>query len=134
LIFHSLLFICFLCFQQKHANIYSNETCTECNTAKPKQTEKFVTCTECTTNVIVPTSNASKHVKEAAFSTKRFVSNAATATKNSFEYLKADPQTFHCKQTKNKKIQKIGIMHFIFYIVYLMIFFFLIIFVFRFSL
>lgn len=64
-----------------HTNKGEIKECSECKTVRPApspdQQQPTVTCPTCHTVTIVPATNASKHVKEAATNTKKFAVAAA---------------------------------------------------------
>lgn len=83
--------------ENAHTNSRDKSVCDFCKAPRSKSLpEPSVTCSACKSFTDVPSSNAGKHLKEAAASTKKFVSNAAAATKDQYNYLKATPETFHC--------------------------------------
>ena len=83
--------------QNGHSNDRSASVCQVCNAPKPKVIHApSVVCSSCHTATVVPTSNATKHLSEAATSTKKFAVSTTTAAKEQIKYLSSAPETFHC--------------------------------------
>jgi len=82
--------------QCRAINPSGNSVCATCNTAKPKLINPNVQCSACGTFTIVPTSNASKHLKSAGKATKEFVVATAAATKETYNEMKSKPVQFNC--------------------------------------
>lgn len=79
-----------------HHNTRENSQCVTCNSPKPKTADPVVVCSACHASTPVPATNAGKHLKEAAANSKAFVAKTAAATKDQINYLKSNPETFHC--------------------------------------
>ena len=83
--------------QNQHSNDRNATVCAVCHGPKPKQVNApAVVCSSCHASTVVPSSNAGKHLSEAATSTKKFAVSTTTAAKEQIKYLSSAPETFHC--------------------------------------
>jgi len=83
------------------ANARELKNCTGCNALKPASQPPVLTCSKCGTPNIVPTSNASKAMKEAGAKTKQVMKETADSVKETYQNMKSKPSQFNCEHCNN---------------------------------